>query len=255
MGFPRQKYWNGLPFPSPEDLPNLGNLCILPLLHCRQILYHWAAREDGTLVPGTWKLKVESLSCVWLFATPWTVAYLALPSMGFSRQEYWVGCHFLLQGIFPAQRSNPGLLHCRQVLYHLSLVYNCCLMWIRVYGMKTRTLSMGIRSRFFVAAVSSAIPHLPCLLCSRDQNEGFRAFVIVIGRKCGGGGCCLLSSFPNYTLWSSVSTNVCIAKHRSFLSFIKQIFVCPLYARHCCLYQVYFCSESLRSPMANSFTH
>ena len=31
-----------------------------------------------------------------------------------------VGCHFLLQGIFPTQRSNPGLLHFRQILYHLS---------------------------------------------------------------------------------------------------------------------------------------
>ena len=31
-----------------------------------------------------------------------------------------VGCHFLLQGIFPAQEWNPGLLHCRQILYHLS---------------------------------------------------------------------------------------------------------------------------------------
>ena len=31
-----------------------------------------------------------------------------------------VGCHALLQGIFPAQGSNPGLLHCRQILYHLS---------------------------------------------------------------------------------------------------------------------------------------
>ena len=31
-----------------------------------------------------------------------------------------VGCNFLLQGIFPTQRSNPGLLHCRQVLCHLS---------------------------------------------------------------------------------------------------------------------------------------
>ena len=28
--------------------------------------------------------------------------------------------HFLLQGISPTQRSNPGLLHCRQVLYHLN---------------------------------------------------------------------------------------------------------------------------------------
>ena len=31
-----------------------------------------------------------------------------------------VGCHALLQGIFPTQVSNPGLLHCRQVPYHLS---------------------------------------------------------------------------------------------------------------------------------------
>ena len=31
-----------------------------------------------------------------------------------------VGCHFLLQGIFLTQESNPGLLHCRQMLYHLS---------------------------------------------------------------------------------------------------------------------------------------
>ena len=31
-----------------------------------------------------------------------------------------VGCHFLLQGIFPTQGSNPGLLHCRQILYQLS---------------------------------------------------------------------------------------------------------------------------------------
>ena len=31
-----------------------------------------------------------------------------------------VGCHFLLQGIFLSQQSNPGLLHCRQIVYHLS---------------------------------------------------------------------------------------------------------------------------------------
>ena len=38
-----------------------------------------------------WKVKVKLLSHVWLFATPWTVAYQAPPSMGFSRQEYWSG--------------------------------------------------------------------------------------------------------------------------------------------------------------------
>ena len=31
-----------------------------------------------------------------------------------------MGCHALLQGIFPIQGSNPGLLQCRQILYHLS---------------------------------------------------------------------------------------------------------------------------------------
>ena len=38
-----------------------------------------------------WEVKVKSLSLVWLFATPWTAAYQAPPSMGFSRQEYWSG--------------------------------------------------------------------------------------------------------------------------------------------------------------------
>ena len=38
-----------------------------------------------------WKVKMKLLSRVWLLATPWTAAYQAPPSMGFSRQEYWSG--------------------------------------------------------------------------------------------------------------------------------------------------------------------
>ena len=38
-----------------------------------------------------WKVKVKLLSRVWPSATPWTAAYHAPPSMGFSRQEYWSG--------------------------------------------------------------------------------------------------------------------------------------------------------------------
>ena len=38
-----------------------------------------------------WKVKVKSLSRVRLLATPWTAAYQAPPSTGFSRQEYWSG--------------------------------------------------------------------------------------------------------------------------------------------------------------------
>ena len=103
---------------------------------------------------------MKSLSRVPLFATSWTIAYHAPPSVGFYRQEYWsglpfpspgdlpnpgiepgsptlqadalpseppgklkntgVGCHSLLQGIFLTQGLNPGLPHCRQTLYCLS---------------------------------------------------------------------------------------------------------------------------------------
>ena len=87
------------------------------LLHCRQILYQlshkesllWTVMELSVLfiffitisVPITrsfeqWPHVIgieeeKSLNCVRLFATPWTVAYQALQSMGFSRQEYWSG--------------------------------------------------------------------------------------------------------------------------------------------------------------------
>ena len=61
LGFSRQEHWSGLPFPSP-------------------------VQESEK-----WKVKVKSLSRVWLLATPWTAAHQALRSMGFSRQEYWSG--------------------------------------------------------------------------------------------------------------------------------------------------------------------
>ena len=48
------------------------------------------------------KVKVKSLSSVQLFATPWTAAYQAPPSMGFSRQEYWSGVPL------PKSCSTPG---------------------------------------------------------------------------------------------------------------------------------------------------
>ena len=62
----------------------------------------------------------KSLSHVLLFATPWTIAHLAPLSMDFSWKTTGVGSHSILQGIFPTQGSNPGLLYCRQILYHLS---------------------------------------------------------------------------------------------------------------------------------------
>ena len=61
-----------------------------------------------------------SLSHVQLSATPWTVAHQAPLSMEFFRQEYWSGLPFPYPEDLPNQGSNPGLLHCRQILYHLN---------------------------------------------------------------------------------------------------------------------------------------
>ena len=88
MGFSRQEHWSELPFPFPK----------------------------GTIE----RKKVKSLSRVRLFASPWTVAYQALGPWIFPGKSTGVGCHFLLQGIFLTQGSNPGLPHCRQMLYPLS---------------------------------------------------------------------------------------------------------------------------------------
>ena len=88
---------------------------------------------------GKVKGKVESPSRVRLFATPWTVAYEAPLSMGFPRQEYWSGLPFPPPGDLPESGLKPrspallayyllsdvGLLHCRQILYHLSHQGKC----------------------------------------------------------------------------------------------------------------------------------
>ena len=70
IGFPRQEYWSGLPFPSPGDFP------------------------DPRIEPGSPALRAD-----------------ALPSEPPGNpKNTGVGCYFLLQGIFPTQGSNPGLL-------------------------------------------------------------------------------------------------------------------------------------------------
>ena len=54
---------------------------------------------------------VQSLSCVQLFCNPMDQPARLLCPCGFPGKNTGVGCHFLLQGIFPTQESNPCLLH------------------------------------------------------------------------------------------------------------------------------------------------
>ena len=52
MGFSRQEYWNGLPFPSPGDLPKPGIKQCIVLLHCRQIIYQLSYQGSPYLNRG-----------------------------------------------------------------------------------------------------------------------------------------------------------------------------------------------------------
>ena len=105
MGFPREGYWSRLSFPSPGDLPSPGKMRLLSLC-----VGSWQGHSLSVVPPGgCWVLSL--LSCVPLFATPWTVAHNAPLSTGFSGEDTGVGCIALLQGLFPTQGSNLGLLH------------------------------------------------------------------------------------------------------------------------------------------------
>ena len=64
------------------------------------------------------RVCAQSLSNVWLFATLWTVTHQAPLSMGFSKQEYGVDCHFLLQGIFLTHDGTHVSCIGRWILYH-----------------------------------------------------------------------------------------------------------------------------------------
>ena len=75
------------------------NICIIQEGVKKKRQWLWHRMKLGGI------FEVKSLSCVRLFATAWTVAYKAPPSMGLSRQEYWSGLLFTS----PEDLPNPGI--------------------------------------------------------------------------------------------------------------------------------------------------
>ena len=116
-------FGKGWIFPGIQPLPTFWNLMVPWNCHgdsqCVIQLAGWGSRFSRSWLVCTFFKKhgsgLVTKPCP-THATPWTVACQAPLSMGFSRQEYWSDCHSLLQGIFPTQGSNPGILHCRQTL-------------------------------------------------------------------------------------------------------------------------------------------
>ena len=85
---------------------------------CRSVSCHCSPKTITTSFLSYCLLACLLVSCSDMFDS--LRPHQAPLSMEFSRQEYWSGCHALLQGIFPTQGSNPGLPHCRWIAYQLS---------------------------------------------------------------------------------------------------------------------------------------
>ena len=120
MGLSRQEHWSGLPFPSPGDLPNPG---IKPTSLMSPVLTGMSFTTSTTCkAPDLFMLCV----CLVSQSCPTACNPMDCNPPGSSvhgdspSKNTEVGCHFLLQGIFPTQGSNPGLPHYRQTLYCLS---------------------------------------------------------------------------------------------------------------------------------------
>ena len=94
----------------------LNSLCYTAASHWLSILHMVKQIYIYIYIYACEKWKWKSLNHVRLFVTPWTL-YCPWNSLG---QNTGVRCLSLLQEIFPTQGLNPGLLHCRQILYQLS---------------------------------------------------------------------------------------------------------------------------------------
>ena len=115
-----------------------------------------------------WKVKVKSLSRVRLFVTPWTAAYQAPPSMGFSRQEYWSGVP-LASSIDYLQRWKKDFSTKKAgcVLHHFSRVRLFAALWTVAHQ---APLSVGFSGQEYwsglLCAPSGDLPDLRIKLIS-----------------------------------------------------------------------------------------
>ena len=129
MGFSRQEYWSGLPFPSPKS-----TFMKIHYSRARTNTYNgkcnkkgrpWSSKrnkakshclksagglENYETSKGVKVLVAQFCPTLWPHGLQPT---RLLCSWDVPGKDNGVGCHFLLQGIFPTQRSNLGLPHCR----------------------------------------------------------------------------------------------------------------------------------------------
>ena len=122
-----------------------------------------------------WKVKVRSLSCVRLFTTPWTAAYQAPPSIGFSRQEYWSGV--------PSPSPDTGILLSHKKEGNNTIWSNMDA--TRDYHTKRSKSERETQTHMIALYVESKIWHKWTYLWSRNRLTGLEKRLVVAkgGRK------------------------------------------------------------------------
>ena len=124
-----------------------------------------------------WKVKVKSLSLATLLATPWTAAYQAPPSMGFSRQEYWSGVPLpspLLQSSqihFPKALIQTHLLAtckesppCGRLIRLFAAHSELLIVWLLLATLPLASLTTVLNVSLLLAKLEKLM-NLPLLLC------------------------------------------------------------------------------------------
>ena len=111
-----------------------------------------------------------SLSCVWLSVIPWTVAHQAPLSMGILQAGIleWVA-RPSSRWIFPTQGLNPGLQHCRQILYHLSHQGNPNTMW---YHLHVESFKKGYKWTYLQNRNRLTDIEIKLMITKQDEGKG-----------------------------------------------------------------------------------
>ena len=112
VGFSRQEYWSMLPCPPAGDLPDPG---VEPVSLVSPALAGGFFTISDTLFFFSFAQSCLTLCDPMDCSPPGPSVHWDSPG-----KNTGVGCHALLQGIFPTLGSNPDLKHCRQILYRLS---------------------------------------------------------------------------------------------------------------------------------------
>ena len=118
MGFSRQEYWSGWPFPSPGIFPIQGSNA--GLLHCRQTLYHLNHQHDLRTTSNTQNYNIRLLATYSLFVwnSNWTgcLVYLATFPIVIVHFQRW-------EKLRPGKNEAPRIFYCP---FHWIAKYSCC---------------------------------------------------------------------------------------------------------------------------------